>query len=172
MKGKRRAAFWIVFIAAVGVITALPAWFPTGEETVEPVGHAKSSGIQPASFATTPSPPNGVIEGAGMEGVASTDLFAAKTWIVPPPPPPPAPPATPLPPPPPMAPPLPFKFMGRLDDGSTLKVFLQGGEKAYVVSVGDVIEGTYQVESIRPGQITLIYLPMNIAQTLSAGSPS
>ncbi|MGE5490674.1 MAG: hypothetical protein ACM31P_05250, partial [Actinomycetota bacterium] len=100
MSRHRRLAFWIIFIVAAAVIAALPEWFPR-DETVEPVKHAKSPGIQAASFPTAPPQPKVVPEGTGMEGVAATDLFAAKTWVAPPPPPP--PPAAPLPPPPPMA---------------------------------------------------------------------
>jgi hypothetical protein len=73
-------------------------------------------------------------------------------------------------PPPPSAPPLPFQFLGKLDDSETLRVFLQRGERVHTVSVGDVIDGTYRVERIAAGQMTLIYLPLNVSQTLSVGS--
>ena len=39
----------------------------------------------------------------------------------------------------PVAPALPFEFVGRLDDRDDQQVFLQSGEKLYVVRRGDVI---------------------------------
>ena len=79
------------------------------------------------------------------------------------PPPPPPPPA------PPTAPPLPFRYLGRLDDAKTLTAFLQKSEQVYAVRPGEVIEGTYRVDTIQPGVITLTYLPLAIQQTLAAG---
>jgi hypothetical protein len=86
------------------------------------------------------------------------------------PPPPPAPAPAPAPAAAPTAPALPFQFFGKLDDGERLRVFLLRGERIHTVSVGDVIDGTYRVERIDGGQMTLIYLPLNISQTLSVGS--
>ncbi|MFA5082293.1 MAG: hypothetical protein WC474_07105 [Hydrogenophilaceae bacterium] len=98
------------------------------------------------------------------------NLFAAKSWYVPPPPPP---PPKPLPPPPPMAPPLPFAFMGQyLEPGGRQVIFLVKGDRLYTTSPGEVIDGTYRVENIQSGQLGLIYLPLNIRQTLSVGETS
>jgi hypothetical protein len=40
----------------------------------------------------------------------------------------------------------------------------------HTVGVGDVVDNTYRVESITDTHMTLIYLPLNIRQTLSVGS--
>ena len=61
-------------------------------------------------------------------------------------------------------------FMGRLDDATKPKVFLQWGERVFAVGVGDVIEGRYRVERIDANQVTLMYLPLNLPQTLPFGS--
>jgi hypothetical protein len=37
------------------------------------------------------------------------------------------------------------------------------------VTEGEVIEDTYRVERITPAAIELVYLPLNIRQTLSTG---
>jgi hypothetical protein len=98
------------------------------------------------------------------------DLFAARTWYVPPPPPA---PAKPVPPPPPSAPPLPFAFMGQyLEPSGRQVIFLVRGDRLYTTSPGEVIDNTYRVEGIQSGQLGLTYLPLNIKQTLSVGEAS
>lgn len=97
---------------------------------------------------------------------ADGNVFKAMSWYVPPPPPPPKPPP---PPPPPTAPPLPFSFMGRYEEGGTLIILLVRGDRIYTVSEGEVIDNTYRVERLSGGQLELTYLPLNIRQTLSAG---
>lgn len=96
-----------------------------------------------------------------------TDLFEAMSWYVPPPPPVVAPKVQ-LPPPPPTAPPLPFTYMGEMEDGGRLMVYLAKGERAYSVAAGETIEGTYRIESIDGGQVVFTYLPLSIKQTLKA----
>ncbi|MCL4472159.1 MAG: secretion system X translation initiation factor [Sulfuricella sp.] len=94
----------------------------------------------------------------------ATDIFSSKSWYVPPPPPKPAP----LPPP--AAPPLPFVYLGKmLEDGKSL-VFLSKKERNLVVKEGDVIDGTYRVESIHPSAMTLTYMPLNMTQILPIGA--
>lgn len=102
-------------------------------------------------------------------GGPEQDPFAGKSWYVPPPPPPPQPKVA-QEAPPPTAPPLPFRYMGRMqeEDGQAM-VYLTQGTRAYSVSQGDTIDGTYRVESISPAQVTLVYLPLNIRQRLNIG---
>jgi Tfp pilus assembly protein PilP len=66
---------------------------------------------------------------------------------------------------------MPYKFMGKMDDASSLKAFLNRGDRVYVVSVGEVVDNTYRIDSIKAGQMTMTYLPLNVSQTLSVGSP-
>ncbi len=93
--------------------------------------------------------------------------FAPTSWYVPPPPPP---PPKPEPPPKPTAPPLPFTYLGRYDEGDTAEVvMLLKGDRIYTVSEGEVIDNTYRVEKVAPGAVELIYLPLNIKQSLRTG---
>lgn len=106
-----------------------------------------------------------------QKGTAETDpaassAFKAVSWYVPPPPPP---PPKPLPPPPPTAPPMPFSFMGRYEDGEKRIILLVKGDRIYTVSEGEVIDNTYRVERLTAGQLELTYLPLNIKQTISTG---
>lgn len=101
--------------------------------------------------------------------IAASHAFRAMSWYVPPPPPPPPPPPKPLPPPPPTAPPLPFSFLGRYEEGATRIILLVRGERIYTVTEGEVIDNIYRVERLAGGQLELTYLPLNIKQTISTG---
>ena len=83
------------------------------------------------------------------------NVLGSKTWYVPPPP---------------EAPPLPFVYMGKLQEGGGhLVFFLVKGDRVYTVRAGDVIDATYKVEGVSGGKLTLTYLPLNIQQTLTVG---
>jgi hypothetical protein len=98
--------------------------------------------------------------------VEKSDSFRSKAWYVPKPPPPPPPP------PPPTAPPLPFSFLGRIqDDSGTTTLFLSDNVQVHLVHTGDKINNTYSVDGIEDGKLVLTYLPLNIKQYLSVGDP-
>ncbi len=96
--------------------------------------------------------------------LAGTDIdaFRAKSWYVPPPPPPPEPP------PKPTAPPLPFQFMGKTEEVGSGKamVYLANGNEFYSVTVGEKFSGSYRLERVERGALTIRYLPLSIDQTL------
>ena len=90
------------------------------------------------------------------------DAFRAKSWYVPPPPPPPEPP------PKPTAPPLPFQFMGKTEEVGSGKamVYLANGNEFHSVTVGEKFSGSYRLERVERGALTIRYLPLSIDQTL------
>jgi len=95
--------------------------------------------------------------------------FAPKDWSPPPRPvhPPPAPVLAPPPPPVPTAPPMPFRFMGLMEDNSAEPAaFITKGDALYVVHVGDVVENTYRVESFNTAQVVVTYLPLQQRQSI------
>jgi hypothetical protein len=110
-------------------------------------------------------------------GEAQRDPFAAPApQPKKPKPPPPAPAAVVAPPPPPpapapSAPPLPFVYMGKLQNGSDTTVFLTQGDRNLVVKEGEVIDSVYQVERVTSTEITLVYLPLAQRQVLAVGEP-
>lgn len=59
--------------------------------------------------------------------------------------------------------------MGRLDDSTKTRVFLERGERVYAVSTGDVIDGQYRIERIDASQLTFRYLPLDMPQNLAIG---
>lgn len=96
------------------------------------------------------------------ESAESTiDPFRSKTWYVAPPP---------SPPPKPKAPPLPFQYLGQLHEDGELRVFLNHQGRHLVIRAGDVIGGTYAVESVVAGQLVFVYLPLKEKQFLPTGT--
>ena len=77
--------------------------------------------------------------------------------------------APPPPPPKPTAPPVPFTYLGIYQDAGKPMFFLVKGDQVYHVKEGDVIEGTYRVEGVEGTTLKLIYIPLNIRQTLNVG---
>jgi len=97
------------------------------------------------------------------------DLFADRASLPPPASvaPPPAVVAKPAPPPPPSAPPLPFKYLGRMVDGDAQLVFLERNQAALSAAAGDRLDNHYRVESIAESAVHFIYLPLGAKQVLS-----
>jgi hypothetical protein len=132
---------------------------------LKPAGEKKAEPEQPAA-----------LDKIGKRTAAehkTVDIFKGKSWYVAPPKPKPVPPPPPPPPPPPTAPPLPYSFMGTYQgkDGKMI-IYLTRGDQVYAVSPGDVLESIYRVQGISAGQLILIYLPLNIQQTISIGGTS
>jgi len=94
--------------------------------------------------------------------VAAVNLFPAQSWL--PPPPPPAPPSRPEPP---RAPPLPYDYLGQLQDGREIVLFLRQGAITHVVRRGEILDGAWRLDSIAPRQAGFVYLPLDQPQTLS-----
>jgi hypothetical protein len=93
------------------------------------------------------------------------DMFKSHTWYVPPPPPthstreqaiaaPPEPP------------PLPFTYLGIVEDDGHKVVFLAREQRLYTVSKGEVFDGQYRLEGESKGRIEIVYLPLNVKQIL------
>ena len=129
-------------------------------ERNKPVHAAQSqatrTGIQPLQRST--QAPAALAE-------AVPDLFAAVSWYVEPPPP------SPAPPPPPSAPALPFVYLGQYIEGNQQTIMLMRGTRMLGVRVGEVIDKNYQIVSMQDGQLTFLYLPLNVAQSLATGTP-
>ncbi len=169
----RRAAGWLAFFGLCGLIAWVPEQF-FGEQAQD-----LASSAQPVQ--SKPRAPTGVSSVSTDKGSAARvdtpvvpkiDLFASQNWYV-------APVVTaeqpafnsaPAAPAAPTAPPLPFQFIGKLEDSQQLQVFLQNGERLYVVRAGDVIDDVYKVDRISATEMSLVYLPLKFAQTLSVGS--
>jgi hypothetical protein len=95
-------------------------------------------------------------------------LMAPHDWRPPPPPPP--PPAAQAAPP--QAPALPFRYLGRLDEGDgSVVVFLGEGTqpRPHMLRVGERLRD-YQLQAITAQGLSFVYLPLNQQQQLLFGS--
>lgn len=159
-----------LFIALAATLAAV--WYASGLEEAsgpEPASPAADvrrtvRAVQPAQADATEirRAPEPVVIAVGR------DLFAAHSFL----PPPPAPDKAlrAAKPPPPMAPPLPFRYQGRLVEADGTTVFLTQGDRMLVARTGDLVGNQYRVESVSASAITFIFEPLKQRQTLTIGS--
>lgn len=65
------------------------------------------------------------------------------------------------------APPLPFRYIGRLRANGRTEVLLMRGTAVYSVAPGAHIDADYRVERITDSTITFTYLPLKAKQDMS-----
>jgi hypothetical protein len=65
----------------------------------------------------------------------------------------------------PTAPPLPFRYIGRLLDGEKLAVFLAQGEESMSVSAGETL-GEYRIDKVTEHEVSFTHLPTKTKQSL------
>lgn len=127
----------------------------------------REQGVQLAR-PTAPVPTRAAAPAAGTAGSPASlrlspegeDIFPAHSWR-------PAPPPMPIEAAAPVAPPLPFVFKGRMEDGGQTRVFLARQEAILVVKQGDTLDGAYRVDAITPGGVEFTYLPLKLKQSLN-----
>ena len=66
----------------------------------------------------------------------------------------------------PKAPPLPFRYLGRIVDAGRSTIFLAHGEEHFAAEPGALLAGQYQVEQVDATAITFVYLPLGTRHTL------
>lgn len=129
------------------------------DQARQPTAPRTMAAAEPAAGVALPEA-SGQAEAEGTDGEAAEtgiDPFRSKSWVITPPPPP---------PPKPTAPPLPFRFLGRLVEDGETRVFLAQQNQNLSARVGDVINGTYSVEAIGDTGVRFVYLPLKETQVL------
>lgn len=71
----------------------------------------------------------------------------------------------------PSAPPLPFRYAGRIEDSRGEAVFLLDGSRVRMARPGELLDGRYRLERISARGIEFTFLPLNMKQTLSRQNP-
>jgi len=151
----------LLLIGAVLATVALVAYQPAGEDT------AKSQPRESAAPATT-------ARGTASEGLkvperralgkVRGELFGA----------PPAPPqpvaAAPSAPAVAVAPPVPYRFAGRVRKGAEEEFLLSKGDLIFPVKEGDTLDGTYRVVAVKTEGIELLYLPLGTTERITVSS--
>src|SRR5207247_9624185 len=75
-----------------------------------------------------------------------------------------------VPPPAPAAPPMPYRYAGKLVQGGHQSVLLAKGDMLFQVNEGETLDGAYRVESIGETQVTLTYLPLAHEERIAVDS--
>jgi hypothetical protein len=65
----------------------------------------------------------------------------------------------------PVAPPLPFRYLGKMLEDGKLSVFLANGEESLSVHAGQRI-GDYRVDKVTDAEVVFTYLPLKTKQSL------
>lgn len=167
----------IVLMAALAATLAAVWWVEerASEEAADgPVANVRRA-VPPPSPAqpTVPhqassSPTAKAVDREARFQALGPDLFPVHSWQPPPPPlpePPPPPPLPEPPPPPPTAPPLPFQFLGRWQEGGEEVYFLTHGQQMLTLKRGDTL-GPWRLDETAPGRLVFTYVPMNERRTL------
>jgi Tfp pilus assembly protein PilP len=70
----------------------------------------------------------------------------------------------------PTAPPLPFRYVGKMIEDGELQVFLARGEESYSLRAGQKkgqkVDEQYRVDKVTENRVTFTYLPLKTQQTL------
>lgn len=162
---------WLVLGTGLFLSLAATGWLAAQEGTAPAVVQAlPARGAAPEAAVAMP-PDDGVPAGAGEFALRSADrepairdLFAATTWQLPQ-----QAAAAPLPPPVPMAPSMPFVYLGKMIHAGEVTVFLAFQDRNFAVKEGEVVDGSYRIDSIKGPVMTMTYLPLETQQTLHIG---
>lgn len=180
--GPAHSARRLPILLAAGTAAFLVAWWAAPHspalEVIEAAAPARAAHVSATGRTTAQPAMLGAPVREPIAHGAAADPFSSGRLVPPPPPPLPAPApvkaAPPPPPPPPTAPPLPYTFVGLLEKGAARPAaFIARGDALLVVAAGDVVEGSYRIESIGPREIVLTYLPLGQKQSLdlAGGAP-
>lgn len=152
MKRKIRLAVLLTAFAAAAWL----AWAPIPGERANPEPGA-------AIFAGKPAPDRARFAElpvrAGL-GEATGNPFGAS--FLAPTPKPSAPQAAAVPEPPP----LPYKYAGTIEQEGVAQHLLVKDERVYPVVQGGALDGGYRIESASASEIVLMYLPLNVRQSI------
>lgn len=179
---KHNAWVWLALIATV-VLTVWTSTQPESDNAADDLVSTITKPVQStnnqtrnianntsviASTETANQPSTWQVRNREMLVEKPTDLFPVHSWsvIVP------VAKAKPMPPPPPVAPPTPFTYMGKMEDGpkGTL-IFLMANNKVYSVSKGENVDAFWRLDGEDANQLMFTFLPLNLPQTLSKTQP-
>jgi len=131
-------------------------------ESPEVMASPKGIGTGLARAATPPAADEAPLTQARFQ-TQDADAFATRSWQPPPPRPVPQIVAQPK------APPLPFRYLGKVMEEGAVVAFIAQDARTYLARKGDVLLD-YRIEDVTPAQMTFVYLPLNEKQTLTFGS--
>jgi Cohesin domain len=69
-----------------------------------------------------------------------------------------------------VAPPMPYRFAGRVRKGAEEEFLISKGDLIFAVKEGDTIDGTYKVVAVRADGIELVYMPLGTPERIVVSS--
>jgi len=93
------------------------------------------------------------------------DAFQPRSWQPPAPPPKSAPAAKPV------APPLPFAYLGRIEEDGATTIYLRRGEDVVLAQPHKAIDSTYRLDEVSANRLVFTHVPLQQQQVLSLGAP-
>jgi hypothetical protein len=164
MKSRRKLIVGAICIIALGTVLALdhaPEVLPAKPAAPPPAqGPAKTDAVAAAPAAPEPPTAELAAEPPRMVAEASQDIFAGKSWYVPPPPPP---------EPKPVAPPFPYTYAGSIRDPDDVILFVSQGDRSFIVRKGETLGGSYRFDDVVDNRAFFTYLPLQERQSLTMG---
>jgi hypothetical protein len=168
-KQKRRLKALLV----LGAVTGITLWFwPAADDSDTAVAPrtVRSAGSSTSREGSATGGARHVMGSIGFtsrhSSTAAQDLFAPHVWehkAAPV-----AQAAVVVAPAAPTAPPLPYTFMGQIQKhGEKTVYFLSQGDRVMDVKVGDIVDGSWHVDSVSDTQLLLTYIPLKTQQSLS-----
>jgi hypothetical protein len=70
----------------------------------------------------------------------------------------------------PVAPPVPYRFVGKVRKGAEEEILISKGDAVFPVKTGDVLDGMYKVEAISAERIELVYVPLGTRDRIAINS--
>ncbi|HEY6862984.1 MAG TPA: hypothetical protein VI319_03725 [Burkholderiales bacterium] len=159
---QRRTRLALLFTALAGVA----AWAAFGGKDAQHAPASVASTAKPSPAAPQPAAASEIPERATL-GQMGADPFNTEPPALPAPvvsAPPPAPAK-------PVAPPMPYRFAGRLHVGNSVEVYLMKGEELVPVKKGDTLDGQYKIEKIGRTEMTLLHLASRTREKIEYDPP-
>jgi hypothetical protein len=149
-----------IFLGALAAVVALVLLMPEREQARgTATGSTNVTGAQPQADASR-----------GLQLPERSGLSRARGELFGAPPPPPRQIEAAAKAEAPVAPPMPYRFVGKVRQGGEEQVLVSKGDIVFAVKEGETLDGAYRVLSIRADSIELLYLPLNTRDSLMVNS--
>lgn len=169
---RSKGVLLVVLLFGLGTALAMAVSGQNDNDPSEVVGAVEKHAGQPVAGAQADQPQSEIhfdlaaIKRSMPDDNQAGGLFQSKSWYAPPLPPVAAATAAAVQ----TVPTLPFTYIGKMQDGNDVVLFLSGNGKNYTVKAGDVLDNSYRVDKIGDNEAVFTYLLMNTPQTLSFNS--
>jgi len=141
----------VVLYAALAVTLALTAWLAAQPDEVAVVAPVVPKPRPIRAAAPPPAPAGRERQDWPEPEPAALAAWSAPVTLAPPP-------AASMPQRP-VAPPFPYKWIGRLDDGEAVQALLSGPQRSFGARAGEVLDGRWRIEKVAASQMELTWLP-------------